>query len=195
LANQLSLANVINISVSNPGIGLLPYNTANLALFTRDASSNAINNALGYGIYLNPTDVATDFGSSSTTYQMANAIFSQQPNILAANGALIIIPFLTTAQTAVQTISMVGGTGVPTGGAFTLTYGVDTSSSIAYSASAATIQTDLRALTGLRSVTVTGTPAAGPSTSRGLVPRDRDGPAARGTVRGSSCAAGGRCGR
>ena len=44
---------------------------------------------------------------------------------------------------AVQTVTLTGG---PTGGTFTLTFGGDTTSSIAYNASAATVQSDLAAL-------------------------------------------------
>lgn len=46
---------------------------------------------LGYSIYISPTQVGKDFGTNSITYKQANAIFSQQPNILAGGGKLIII--------------------------------------------------------------------------------------------------------
>lgn len=115
MANQLSVANVINISVSQPGQGLLPYNTSNLAIFTRDPSSNTVNNILGYGTYLNPSDVANDFGSSSTTSQMANAIFAQQPNILAGGGSLVIIPYLNVAQIAEQEVGFFYAASTTTG--------------------------------------------------------------------------------
>jgi hypothetical protein len=238
MANQLSINNVINISVSQPGQGLLPYNTSNLAIFTRDSSSNTSNSILGYGLYLDPTDVANDFGASSTTALMANAIFSQQPNILAGNGSLVIIPFLSTAQVAVQeiqylyqvasvdaaaswvssgnsmtltnadvtgltniavgqnisgpglaantvvtsvsigassttvgfapsalasgsgaSVNFLSGQGVPASGAFELTWDATASSSIAYNATASTIQGDLRTATSISGLTVSGSPA------------------------------------
>ena len=37
---------------------------------------------------------------------MANALFSQQPNILANQGYLVVIPFLATAQVAQQTVTI-----------------------------------------------------------------------------------------
>lgn len=89
---QLSLNNVINISVSEAQTGVGQYNTSNLALFTRDVAGGGFGSD-GYKIYLEPTEVATDFGTSSDTYKMALAIFSQQPNILAGGGYLVIIPF------------------------------------------------------------------------------------------------------
>ena len=98
MANQLSIANVINISVVSPGAGLLPWNTSNLALFTHDTCSNGAVTSAGYGIYLDPVSVATDWGSASTTTLMAQAVFNQQPNILAGNGALVIIPFASSGE-------------------------------------------------------------------------------------------------
>lgn len=87
---QLQLTNVIEISVSQAQNGVNAYNTSNLALFTDETPDPVFDD--GFKIYLEPTEVADDFGSSSVTYQMANAIFSQQPNILAGGGYLVIIP-------------------------------------------------------------------------------------------------------
>lgn len=91
---QLELTNIIDISVSEAGAGAGDYNTSNLAVFTSDSPAVSFG-TLGYKIYLSPTDVAVDFGTSSETYKMANAVFSQQPNILAGSGYLVVIPFLT----------------------------------------------------------------------------------------------------
>lgn len=87
---QLPLSNVINISVTETPIGLSAYNTSNLALFTPDTPDPVFTN--GYKIYKEPTEIATDFGSSSLTYKMAAAIFSQSPNILLPGGYLVIFP-------------------------------------------------------------------------------------------------------
>lgn len=87
---QLALSNIVNISVSQTPAGIGALNTSNLALFTDETPGGSFP-AAGYSIYLSPSDVATDFGSSSTTYKMANAVFSQQPNILANNGYLVVI--------------------------------------------------------------------------------------------------------
>lgn len=88
---QLSLSNVINISVTETPIGLSVYNTSNLALFSSDTPSPVFTD--GYKIYKEPTEVATDFGSSSITAKMATAIFAQNPNILLPGGYLVIFPF------------------------------------------------------------------------------------------------------
>jgi len=89
---DLSINNVINIQVSQPGVGAGEYNTSNLALFTRETAQASFGTD-GYKLYLGPTDVAADFGTDSTVYKMALAIFSQQPNILANNGYLAVIQF------------------------------------------------------------------------------------------------------
>lgn len=49
--------------------------------------------ALPYAIYLEPTSVGRDFGTTgSVTYDMASALFAQQPNILINGGYLVVIP-------------------------------------------------------------------------------------------------------
>ena len=150
--NQLAITNFINVSVATLQQGLSAFNTSNLALFTRETYGSTFGTA-GYKIYLSPSQVATDFGTSSNTYAMAVAVFSQQPNILAGGGYLVVIPFLATAQYQQVTLSF---SGVPASGAFAITYNSNATSSIAYGATASTIQTDLQAVTGLSSATCTG---------------------------------------
>src|SRR6478609_346795 len=90
MTQQLSLSNVIQISVSQTPTGLSAYNTSNLAIFTTETPDPVFSD--GYKIYLEPTEVGTDFGTDSTTYAMALSIFSQNPNILLPGGYLVIIP-------------------------------------------------------------------------------------------------------
>lgn len=149
---QLALTNVINISVAAAQQGIGAYNTSNAALFTSEVPADSFGD-LGYAIYLDPTGPATDFGSSSKVAKMANAIFSQQPNILAGGGYLVVI-LMTPAQ---QTIAL---SGVPASGAFTIAFGGNTSASLPSTSTATQIQTALRALPGLENVTVTGSLAS-----------------------------------
>lgn len=88
--NRLSIANVVNISVANPPAGLQDYRINNLALFTKEVPLEAL--AGDFAIYLDPADVATDWGSNSEAYAQAVSIFSQSPNILDGGGQLIIVP-------------------------------------------------------------------------------------------------------
>jgi len=90
---QLQLSNVINISVSQAQAGISAYNTSNLALFSSE-TPNLSFGVDGYKIYLEPTEVGVDFGTSSVTFEMANAVFSQQPNVLAGDGYLVVITLL-----------------------------------------------------------------------------------------------------
>jgi hypothetical protein len=155
---QLAISNVISISVAEPGVGIGEYNTSNLAIFSRETPGGGFGSD-GYKIYLEPAEVGTDFGTGSDTYKMALAVFSQKPNILANRGYLVVIPFVDTADVvAVQHIAF---SGVPASGNYKLQYGANNSGSIAYSADAAAVQTALRLLSGLGSVTVTGDTTAG----------------------------------
>jgi hypothetical protein len=93
---------------------LSAFNTSNLSLFTTDTPGTGFPSQ-GFQFYFDPTDVATDFGSSSLTYQMALAVFSQTPNILTGNGYLVIIPYLsseTLAASITRTVSQVQYFGV-----------------------------------------------------------------------------------
>jgi Protein of unknown function (DUF3383) len=88
---QLALSNVIQISVSQTPTGISNFNTSNLALFSTETPSPSFSD--GYKIYLDATEVGTDFGTDSVTYAMALAVFSQNPNILLPGGYLVVIPF------------------------------------------------------------------------------------------------------
>lgn len=90
MTNQLQLSNVITISVSQTPTGVSAFNTSNLALFTPETPSPAYSS--GFKIFLDPSGIATDFGSSSVTYKMALAAFAQNPNMLLPGGYLVVIP-------------------------------------------------------------------------------------------------------
>jgi hypothetical protein len=61
---QLPLSNIINISVLEAQAGVGDYNTSNLAVFTDETPANTFGTD-GFKQYIDPTDVATDFGTSS----------------------------------------------------------------------------------------------------------------------------------
>lgn len=88
---MLSITDIIQVSVSQVPQGLGDFNINNLALFTTETPINGtlINS---YGAYVSPAAVATDWGTGSEAYSQAVAVFSQQPNILAGGGNLIIFP-------------------------------------------------------------------------------------------------------
>lgn len=145
---QLALTNVINISVSTAQTGIGEYNVNNLALFTNDVPANSFGTN-GYQIYLDPLQVATDFGTASETYAMANSVFSQQPNILAGGGYLAVIPYLPATESVTFDRT-------PTSGSFGLVYSGGTAI-FAFNSPASTVQGSLRAtFAALSQVTVSG---------------------------------------
>lgn len=151
-ANQLSLNNIIDVSAIPAASGAGEYNTSNAGLFTNEIPAMSFG-SLGYAAYISPDQVAVDFGSSSKTYQMANALFSQRPNILLGGGQLIII--LMTPATQHLALS-----GVAASGTFLLNYGGHATAAINFDDTAAEIQTKLRAVLGLSGVLVTGSIAS-----------------------------------
>lgn len=147
--SNLSIENVINISVSQAGQGAGEYNTSNLAIFTEEAFESSTFGSDGYKIYLEPSEVATDFGTNSETYRKALAVFSQQPNILAGGGYLTVIPLLVESQS-------LSFDAVPDSGSFVVSYDGDDSAAINHDDTLEDVQTKIRAITGLETVVVTG---------------------------------------
>lgn len=151
--SEISIENVINISVNEGGQGVGEYNTSNLAIFTNELFESSFG-SLDYKIYLEPSEVGIDFGTSSNTYAKALAVFSQQPNILANNGYLTVIPMVTEIQRVTFSLT-------PTVGTFVLNYGALPTAAINFNDTASAIQTKIRAVAGLSQVTVTGSFVAG----------------------------------
>lgn len=111
--STLPLSNVISVNVFFPPSGVTAFNVNNLALFTSEAFlSNP--NGDAYRVYTGAQQVGTDFGTSSEAYLQAVSVFSQQPNILAGGGSLIIFPSFT--NTSINTVTVAaGGTGYVVG--------------------------------------------------------------------------------
>ncbi len=108
------------------------------------------------GFYYDPADrpVATvDIGTSPGT------VYSW-PSSAPASTDTVLVSTTAYAADAVQTVRL---TGSPTGGTFTLTFGGQTTSGIAYNASAATVQTAVQALASVGSgnALVTAAPGGG----------------------------------
>jgi hypothetical protein len=87
---NLSLSNVINVTVQGTPSGLGLPNINTLCLFSSETPDEAFTD--DYKIYKSPADVATDFGDDSDAYAIALAVFSQNPNILTTGGYLVIVP-------------------------------------------------------------------------------------------------------
>lgn len=87
--SDLSISNVLSISISAANKGIGRYNTSNLAFFS-DEDVGSTFPAEGYSLYKDPAEVADDWGATSKTYAAALAVFSQDPNILTGGGYLAI---------------------------------------------------------------------------------------------------------
>lgn len=94
---QIELTNFINVSISSAPQLLSSKNINVIAIFTRDTPIFPLND---YVIYKNPSASAKDFGINSNTYKMVNTIFSQNLNLLAGNGYVVVFPMLTNSTTS-----------------------------------------------------------------------------------------------
>ena len=103
---KLDISNVITVTLLSALKGLANLNTSVLAMFTADVPIPAGYGT--YGVYRSLQGVAQDYGSNSTTYRLANDVFSQQPNILSGGGYLVIIPLLASAAAQPATILATG---------------------------------------------------------------------------------------
>lgn len=120
--STLPLSTIISVNVFFPATGVANFNVNNLALFTSDAFlSNAAGNT--YRIYQSAQQVGIDFGTNTETYQQAVAVFSQQPNMLAGQGSLIIFPSFTNSAIATASVGSSSGTGYIIGDVLNITQG------------------------------------------------------------------------
>ena len=90
----LPLSNVITVTISAPGVQLQVPNMSALGFVTQAAAPGTWSAGQTYGIYRDPFQVATDWGTGSDMANMATAVFSQNGNILSGGGYLVIVPRL-----------------------------------------------------------------------------------------------------
>lgn len=86
--SELSISNVIRVTVQGVQRSRTPKNVNEVALFTPEQPNNVLESMY----VIDPSDVASAYGSNSLTYKMALAVFSQSPNLLSGNGGLVVIP-------------------------------------------------------------------------------------------------------
>jgi hypothetical protein len=166
MSNQLNIRNVVNVSVSAPPLGLNNYNTSNLAVFTHEVPNGSFGTK-GFKSYITPDDVATDFGSNSKTFAMANGVFSQQPNILAGDGQLVVI-LLQNDMDGVNAVQTITFSAVPASGNIQYGDGSNWTGDIAFDADAATMQTAIRTIPGFGAALVTGDETVGFTIDTGI---------------------------
>ena len=104
--NELSINNIIRVSVQGTQRSIGVKNVNELALFTTE-TPNVSDPVI---IAIDPSTVASAFGTDSLTTKMANNIFAQNMNVNSGRGYLAVIPMknATSATSAKFTTGTVG---------------------------------------------------------------------------------------
>ena len=87
---QIPITYVVSASAVTPQQGLEPLKLSTILLLTTDEPLSAIDGS--YIISRTVSGVTQVFGTETETAMQAQAIFAQQPNILANDGYLIVAP-------------------------------------------------------------------------------------------------------
>lgn len=95
---QIPITYVVSASAVTPQQGLEPLKLSTILLLTTDAPLSAIDGS--YIISRTLKGVTDIFGTETETAMQAQAIFAQQPNILANDGYLIVAPLTSTEDTS-----------------------------------------------------------------------------------------------
>lgn len=135
---DFSLDLVFDVSVSAPGAGVGQFNTSNLAVFTHEVYNPTTFGSDGYKLFVDPADIADDFGSAAITTKLVNAIFSQKPNIRANGGYCVVIPMLAEQQSVTFDLT-------PASGSFDLTIDGTLIAGINWNTTPAALQAQIRA--------------------------------------------------
>lgn len=88
---QIPISYVVQASAITPGKGLEPLKLSTILLLTDETPANELTGS--YMIARTASAVAQQWGTETETAKQAQIIFSQQPNILANDGYLIVAPF------------------------------------------------------------------------------------------------------
>lgn len=86
----IPIAAVINVTIENTPRGLTEPNVNSVACFTTEHPDSLD----PYTINIAASQVAEIYGTNSVAAAMANAVFSQSPNILSGSGQLVMIPLI-----------------------------------------------------------------------------------------------------
>lgn len=88
---QIPISYVVQASAITPAKGLEPLKLSTILLLTDEVPATELTGS--YMIARTATAVAKQWGTETETAKQAQIIFSQQPNILANDGYLIVAPF------------------------------------------------------------------------------------------------------
>ena len=95
---QIPITYVVSASAITPQAGLEPLKLSTVLILTDENPVQSMTDS--YMITRTATAAVNAYGTNSETAAQVNAIYSQQPNILANNGYVIIAPYKTGEQEA-----------------------------------------------------------------------------------------------
>ena len=93
---QIPITYVVSASAVTPQRGLEPLKLSTILLLTTDEPLSAIDGS--YIISRTLAGITNIFGTETETAKQAQAIFAQQPNILANDGYVIVAPLTSTSE-------------------------------------------------------------------------------------------------
>lgn len=93
---EIALSNTANIMLASVPSGVAEPSINSIALFTIETPSKTG----AYTAHVSSSTVGELYGTSSLTYKMAQAIFSQTPNLRTGDGTLYVIPYVGTSATS-----------------------------------------------------------------------------------------------
>lgn len=103
MANQIPISYVVNINIVEQPAGLAPKQLSTLLILTDDEPVSPLSG--DYIIARAARTVEQNFGTGKDSTKMAQIIFSQNTNILANSGYVIVAPYTSTSETTAQAIS------------------------------------------------------------------------------------------
>lgn len=98
---QIPITYVVSASAVTPSATLEPLKLSTILLLTDEEPATSLTDS--FIIARTATAVSNVWGTETETAKQANAIFAQQPNILANNGYLIVAPLQSTTEDEVTT--------------------------------------------------------------------------------------------
>nr|DAJ74734.1 MAG TPA: tail sheath protein [Caudoviricetes sp.] len=104
---QIPITYVVSASVITPQAGLEPLKLSTILLLTEAAP--IVEQPQPYMIARTASAVTQAYGNDAEVTSLANTIFSQQPNILANNGYVIVAPYASEEETYTEAIARIAG--------------------------------------------------------------------------------------
>ena len=103
------ISNVVNVQLFTQATSAKPKNVNVISLFTSEISAGNVDSFNRAKRYFTLSDIESDFGTTSQTYQFSQVFFAQQPNPISADGYLVISHWRATSFNAPATSAVLTG--------------------------------------------------------------------------------------